>query len=84
MTLVMGSCCGRFCDAKNKNKNKNKKEDAEEGREGCYNYKNLNDLDESEARVEFGPLYMINEEKSDINTLDIKRRYRHTIESVYF
>ncbi|UVB85505.1 CPXV054 protein, partial [Monkeypox virus] len=24
------------------------------------------------------------EEKSDINTLDIKRRYRHTIESVYF
>ncbi|UWO68456.1 CPXV054 protein, partial [Monkeypox virus] len=23
-------------------------------------------------------------EKSDINTLDIKRRYRHTIESVYF
>ncbi|UWO56347.1 CPXV054 protein, partial [Monkeypox virus] len=22
--------------------------------------------------------------KSDINTLDIKRRYRHTIESVYF
>ncbi|UVB81587.1 CPXV054 protein, partial [Monkeypox virus] len=25
-----------------------------------------------------------NEEKSDINTLDIKRRYRHTIESVYF
>ncbi|ABH08150.1 HSPV047 [Horsepox virus] len=84
MTLVMGSCCGRFCDAKNKNKNKNKKEDVEEGREGCYNYKNLNDLDESEARVEFGPLYMINEEKSDINTLDIKRRYRHTIESVYF
>ncbi|ADZ24055.1 hypothetical protein CPXV_AUS1999_867_051 [Cowpox virus] len=81
MTLVMGSCCGRFCDAKNKNKNK--KEDVE-GREGCYNYKNLNDLDESEARVEFGPLYMINEEKSDINTLDIKRRYRHTIESVYF
>lgn len=80
----MGSCCGRFCDAKNKNKNKNKKEDVEEGREGCYNYKNLNDLDESEARVEFGPLYMINEEKSDINTLDIKRRYRHTIESVYF
>ncbi|AUL80145.1 hypothetical protein [Vaccinia virus] len=80
MTLVMGSCCGRFCDAKNKKKN----EDAEEGREGCYNYKNLNDLDESEARVEFGPLYMINEEKSDINTLDIQRRYRHTIESVYF
>ncbi|WDP62339.1 CPXV054 protein, partial [Monkeypox virus] len=56
----------------------------EDGREGCCDYKNLNDLDESEARVEFGPLYMINEEKSDINTLDIKRRYRHTIESVYF
>ncbi|UXR41345.1 CPXV054 protein [Monkeypox virus] len=74
----MGSCCGRFCDAKNK------KEDVEDGREGCCDYKNLNDLDEFEARVEFGPLYMINEEKSDINTLDIKRRYRHTIESVYF
>ncbi|WZB48806.1 CPXV054 protein, partial [Monkeypox virus] len=59
----MGSCCGRFCDAKNK------KEDVEDGREGCCDYKNLNDLDESEARVEFGPLYMINEEKSDINTL---------------
>ncbi|UXY96318.1 CPXV054 protein, partial [Monkeypox virus] len=58
----MGSCCGRFCDAKNK------KEDVEDGREGCCDYKNLNDLDESEARVEFGPLYMINEEKSDINT----------------
>ncbi|UVF73620.1 CPXV054 protein, partial [Monkeypox virus] len=57
----MGSCCGRFCDAKNK------KEDVEDGREGCCDYKNLNDLDESEARVEFGPLYMINEEKSDIN-----------------
>ncbi|UVF73978.1 CPXV054 protein, partial [Monkeypox virus] len=55
----MGSCCGRFCDAKNK------KEDVEDGREGCCDYKNLNDLDESEARVEFGPLYMINEEKSD-------------------
>ncbi|ADZ29809.1 V054; CPXV-BR_055 V054 [Cowpox virus] len=81
MTLVMGSCCGRFCD---KNKNKNKKEDVEAGGEGYYDYKNLNDLDEFEARVEFGPLYMINEEKSDINTLDIKRRYRHTIESVYF
>lgn len=52
----MGSCCGRFCDAKNK------KEDVEDGREGCCDYKNLNDLDESEARVEFGPLYMINEE----------------------
>ncbi|AGY97421.1 CPXV054 protein [Cowpox virus] len=83
MTLVMGSCCGRFCDAKNKNKNKFKKEDIEEEGEGCYDYKNLNDLDE-ETRIEFGPLYMINEEKSDINTLDIKRRYRHAIESVYF
>ncbi|QEQ49387.1 hypothetical protein [Orthopoxvirus akhmetapox] len=83
MSLVMGSCCGRFCDAKNKNKNKFKKEDIEEGGEGCYDYKNLNDLDE-ETRIEFGPLYMINEEKSDINTLDIKRRYRHVIESVYF
>ncbi|AUL80444.1 hypothetical protein [Vaccinia virus] len=69
MTLVMGSCCGRFCVAKNKNK----KEDVDEGIEGCYNYKKLNDLDESEARVELGTLYMINEEKSDINTLDRKR-----------
>ncbi|QED21279.1 hypothetical protein [Borealpox virus] len=75
----MGSWCSKSCGAKNKYKYK--KEDVEEGR--CYD-KNINDLDEFEARVEFGPLYMINEEKSDINTLDIKRRYRHTIESVYF
>ncbi|WIG62247.1 hypothetical protein DIBLKBHL_00048 [Camelpox virus] len=58
----MGSCCGRFCDAKNKNKFK--KEDIEEEGEGCYDYKNLNDLDE-DTRIEFGPLYMINEEKSN-------------------
>ncbi|ABF22997.1 hypothetical protein VARV_SAF65_102_034 [Variola virus] len=79
MTLVMGSCCGRFCDAKNKFK----KDDIEEEGEGYCDYKNLNDLDEA-THIEFGPLYIINEEKSDINTLDIKRRYRHAIESVYF
>ncbi|AOP31522.1 hypothetical protein SKPV-WA-043 [Skunkpox virus] len=72
----MGDCYSKFRGSKNEKKN-----DGDED-----NYKNFNDLADydEESRIEFGPLYMINEEKSDINTLDIKKRYRYNIESVYF
>ncbi|AKJ93674.1 hypothetical protein RCNV-85A-028 [Raccoonpox virus] len=69
----MGACCGRpRGDVKKDDGDNEDTKDIE-----------LTDYDE-EARIEFGPLYMFNEEKSDINTLDIKRRYRYNIESVYF
>ncbi|AOP31733.1 hypothetical protein BI079_gp043 [Volepox virus] len=73
----MGACCGKSRDDK-----KNTDDADNDGN----NYRNINDLVDydDDARIEFGPLYMFNEEKSDINTLDIKRRYRHNIESVYF
>ncbi|AST09438.1 hypothetical protein NY_014-037 [NY_014 poxvirus] len=77
-SVVMGSCCSKPNNDEYKSEYKSYNIDDD------YDYIDLNEIENNKNRLEFGPLYMIDKETSDINTLDIRKRYRQDIKSVYF